>query len=280
MKKKMVLFLILGLILCSVATVRAESPSVVKIGSDLTIEEGTKVHNVLVVGGQITVEGAVENYVTAIWGSVVLAKTAVVGGNVFCLGGIIVRGKGAEVRGSVTEINSNDISQAVTNALSEEWEGWSWIFAVISMSIFLGLLIITVVTVLLIPKPVRLISAAIMENPIKVTVWGIGGLVLIVPLAVLLAISVIGIVLIPLEMTIVLCAALIGFISVSQLVGRKLFAVLKRNDQSMMRESVWGLIILWLIGWIPYVGWMVKVCAIVLGLGGVLLTRFGTNQHI
>ena len=276
----MMLFLILGLILCSVATVRAESPSVVKIGSDLTIEEGTKVHNVLVVGAQITVEGTVENHVTAIGGSVVLARTAVVGGNIFCLGGIIVRGKGSEVRGSITEINSNDISQAVTNALSEEWEGWSWIFAVISISIFLGLLIITVVTVLLIPKPVRLISAAIMEKPLKVTLWGLGGLVLIVPLAVLLAISVIGIVLIPLEMTIVLCAALIGFISVSQLVGRKLFAVLKRNDQSMMRESVWGLIILWLIGWIPYVGWMVKVCAIVLGLGGVLLTRFGTNQKV
>jgi hypothetical protein len=280
MKKKTALFLILIVIFCSAATAGADSPSVVKIGSDLTVEDGTKVHNVLVVGGQITVEGTVENYVTAIGGSVVLANTAVVGGNVFCLGGIVVRGRGAEVRGSITEINSNDISQAVTNALSEEWEGWSWIFAIISMSIFLGLLIITIVTVLLLPKPVRLISAAIMEKPFKVTAWGLGGLVLIVPLAVLLAISVVGIVLIPLEMTIVLCAVLIGFISASQLVGRKLFSVLKRNDQSMMREAVWGLIVLWLIGWIPYVGWMVKVCAIVLGLGAVLLTRFGTNQHI
>jgi hypothetical protein len=280
MKKKMVFFLILGLIFCSVAVVRAESPSVVKIGSDLTVEEGTKVHNVLVIGGQITVEGTVENRVIDIGGSVVLGNTAVVGGNVFCLGGIIVRGRGAEVRGSVTEINSNDISQAVTNALSEEWEGWSWIFAIISMSIFLGLLIITVVTVLLLPKPVRLISDVIKEKPFKVTVWGLGGLVLIVPLAVLLAISVVGIVLIPLEMTIVLCTVLIGFIAVSQLVGRKLFSILKRNDQSMMCETIWGLMILWLIGWIPYVGWMVKVCAIVLGMGGVLLTRFGTNQHL
>jgi len=47
-----------------------------------------------------------------------------------------------------------------------------------------------------------------------------------------------------------------------------------------MRETIWGLIILWLIGWIPYVGWMVKMCAIVIGLGGVLLTRFGTNPHV
>jgi MFS family permease len=184
------------------------------------------------------------------------------------------------VHGNVTEINADDISSAIANALSEEWEGWSWIFAIVSVAIFLGVLLLTVLTIFLIPKPVRLIASAVREKPFKVTVWGLAGLVLVVPLAVLLAVSVVGIVLIPLEMAIVLCAVLIGFISVSQFVGQKLFTILKRQDQSMKRETVWGLIVLWLIGWIPYVGWMVKVCAIVLGLGGVLLTRFGTNQHI
>lgn len=280
MKKKTVLILIVGLFLCFVTTVRAESSNVVKIGSDVTIEEGTKVHNVLSIGGQVTVDGVVENNIVAMGGSVVLTRTAVVGGDVFALGGIIVRGRGAEVHGNLTEINADDISAAIANALSEEWEGWSWIFAVISISIFLGVLLITILTIFLIPKPIRLISSAIKEKPYKVTAWGLAGLVLVVPLAVLLAVSVVGIVLIPLEMTIVLCAVLLGFIAVSQLVGRKLFTILKRHDQSMMRETIWGLIVLWLIGWIPYVGWMVKMCAIVLGLGGVLLTRFGTNQHV
>jgi hypothetical protein len=279
MKKKTVLILVAGLLLCFVTTVGAESSNVVKIGSDVTIEEGTKVHNVLAIGGQVTVEGVVENNIVALGGSVVLTRTAVVRGNVFALGGIIVRGRGAEVHGNVTEINADDISSAIANALSEEWEGWSWIFAIVSVAIFLGILLLTVITVFLIPKPVRLIAAAVREKPFKVTVWGLAGLVLVVPLAVLLAVSVVGIVLIPLEMVIVLCAVLIGFISASQLVGQKLFAILKRQDQSMMRETVWGLIVLWLIGWIPYVGWMVKMCAVILGLGGVLLTRFGTNQH-
>jgi hypothetical protein len=280
MKRKRILLLILGLFLFSVATVRAESSNIVKIGSDVTIEEGTKVHNVLAIGGQVTVDGVVENDIVAIGGSVVLTGKAMVGGNVFVLGGITVRGSGAEIRGNLTEINADDISAAIANALSEEWEGWSWIFAIISMSIFLGVLLLTIITVFLIPKPIRLISSAIMEKPFKVTAWGIGGLTLIVPLAVLLAVSVVGIVLIPLEMTIVLCAVLLGFIAVSQLVGRKLFTLLKRQDQSIMRETIWGLIVLWLIGWIPYVGWMIKMCSIVIGLGGVLLTRFGTNQHV
>ena len=280
MKKKTALLLILGLFFFSVSTVSADSSNIVKIGSDVTIEEGMKVRNVLAIGGQITVDGVVDNHIVAIGGSVVLTGKAVVGGSVFCIGGIIVKGRGAEVHGNLTEINAEDMSAAIANALSEEWEGWSWIFAIISISIFLGVLLLTILTVFLIPKPIRLISSAIKEKPFKVSVWGIAGLVLIVPLAVLLAISVVGIVLIPLEMTIVLCAVLIGFIAVSQLVGRRLFTVLKRQDQSMMRETIWGLIILWLIGWIPYVGWIVKMCAIVLGLGGVLLTRFGTNQHV
>jgi hypothetical protein len=282
MKKNALLLLLLitCLFLCSAATVRADSANIVKIGSNVTIEEGTKVRNVLAIGGQITVDGVVENHVVSIGGSIVLTRTAVVGGSVFSLGGIVVRGRGAEVYGNLTEINTDDISEAITKALSEEWEGWSWIFAIVSLSIFLGVLLVTILTVFLIPKPVRLISSAIKEKPFKVTAWGLTGLVLVVPLAVLLAVSVIGIVLIPLEMAIVLFAVLLGFIAVSQLVGRKLFTVLKRHDQSLMRETIWGLLILWLIGWIPYMGWMIKMCAIVIGLGGVLLTRFGTNPHV
>jgi hypothetical protein len=280
MKKQTVLILVVSLLLCVVTTVGAESSNVVKIGSDVTIEEGTKVHNVLAIGGQVTVDGVVENNIVVLGGSVVLTRTAEVRGNVFALGGIVVRGRGAAVHGNITEINADDISSAIANALSEEWEGWSWIFAIVSVAIFLGVLLLTVITVFLIPKPVRLIASAVKGKPFKSTAWGLAGLVLVVPLAVLLAISVVGIVLIPLEMAIVLCAVLIGFISVSQLVGQKLFTILKRQDQSLMRETVWGLIVLWLIGWIPYVGWMIKMCAIVLGLGGVLLTRFGTTQHI
>jgi hypothetical protein len=280
MKKKIVLLLFFSLFFVLPRTVHAESSHVVKIGSDVTIEEGMKARNVLVIGGQVTVEGTVENHVIAIGGPVVLTGTAVVGGSVFTLGGIIVRGRGAEVHGNLTEINTDDISTAITTALSDEWEGWSWIFAIVSISVFLGVLMLTILIVFFIPRPLQVISETIKEKPLKVIALGIVGLIAVVPLAVLLAMSVVGIVLIPLEIAVVLCAVLVGFVAVSHLVGRNFLAVLKRHDQSLMRETVWGLIVLWIVGWIPYVGWMIKVSAIVLGLGGVLLTRFGTSQHI
>jgi len=279
MKKRLLFIMILTLSFCFTPAAWADFDNIFRIGSDVIIDEGTKVRNVFSIGGQITVDGSVEKHVIAVGGPIVLANTAIVGGDVVALGGVIVKGRGSVVHGDLTEINSDDISAAITSALSDEWEGWSWIFAVVSLSMFIGVLLLTLLIVHFIPKPIRLISTAIREMPLKVTLWGILGLIVIVPLAVLLAVSVVGIVLIPLEMTIVLCAVLLGFIAISQLVGEKLFVLLKRHDHSIMRETIWGLIILWLIGWIPYVGWMLKVLAIVLGLGGVLVTRFGTSYN-
>jgi len=275
-EKGVVCFVILALLSGFVSVVSAGETNIVEIGNDVTIEEGMRVRNAVAIGGQVTVFGEVERHVVAIGGSVVLTKTAVVGGNVVSLGGIIVRGRGAEVRGHLIEFNLSDISAAISTALNEDWEGWSWIFAIISLSIFLAILILALLIARLFPEPIHVVSLSIRENTFNVTLGGIFALVSIVPLALLLAVSVVGIILIPLEMLLVVCAALTGFIAVARLVGGKMFTILKIHDKSLVQETLWGLVILWLIGWVPYLGWMVKVIAIVLGMGGVLITRFGT----
>ena len=160
-----------------------------------------------------------EKNVVAVGGSVVLTKTAVVGGNVIALGGVIVIARDATVGGSITEINSSNLYETLTTALSTEWEGWSWIFAIISLSIFIVILVLALLIVALLPKPVRIISEAISENTFKVVLCGLLGLVLIAPLALLLTISVVGIALIPLEVIIVVCSIVLGFIAVGQLIG-------------------------------------------------------------
>ncbi|MBU1185252.1 MAG: hypothetical protein KJ663_08740 [Proteobacteria bacterium] len=277
-KLSVILLLMLGLLLGPAAASAAGGKNIVKIGADVKIEAGEKVRNVLTIGGQITVSGAVEKNVVAIGGPVVLTRTAFVGGNVVSLGGVIVIARDAEVGGSLTEINSSNLIETFTTAVSSEWEGWSWIFAMISLSIFLVILVLAMLIVALLPKPVRIVSEAISENTFKVVLCGLLGLVLIAPLALLLTISVVGIALIPLEMIFVVCSVLLGFIAVGQLIGMKILLLLKRPNPGILRETFWGLIILWFIGWLPYIGWMVKAVAIVVGMGGVLVTRFGTHQ--
>ena len=271
----MVLLALLGY----TTAVHAEATSVVKINDDVTIEENMKVRNVFVLRGQITISGTVEQSVVAIGGSIVLTRTAVVNGDVVALGGIIVMGKGADVHGTLTEINSSNISAAISDLLSDDWEGWSWLFAIFSVVVFFAILILALLIVALIPKPIQVIAETIKKNTFKVSLSGLLGLLLIVPIAVLLTISVIGIVLIPLEMILVVSAALLGFIAVSQLIGRRVLMLIKRTEGGVIRQTFWGLMTLWLIGWIPYVGWMIKVLAVVLGLGGVIMTRFGTKEN-
>ena len=105
--------------------------------------------------------GTVDNNVVAVGGSVVLTKTAVVGGNVLSLGGVIVSARDAQVSGSLTEINSSNLYETLTAAMSTEWEGWSWIFAIISLAIFLVILVVALLIVALLPKPVRIVAEAI-----------------------------------------------------------------------------------------------------------------------
>jgi hypothetical protein len=278
MKRGFTCLLVLLALLGYTTAVHAEATSVVKINDDVTIEENMKVRNVFVLRGQITISGTVEQNVVAIGGSIVLTRTAVVNGDVVALGGIIVMGKGADVHGTLTEINSSNISAAISDLLSDDWEGWSWLFAIFSVVVFFAILILALLIVALIPKPIQVIAETIKTNTFKVSLSGLLGLLLIVPIAVLLTISVIGIVLIPLEMILVVSAALLGFIAVSQLIGRRVLMLIKRTGGGVIRQTFWGLMTLWLIGWIPYVGWMIKVLAVVLGLGGVIMTRFGTKE--
>jgi hypothetical protein len=270
--------MILPVMLGLAAHARAETVNIVKINSDVVIEENTKVNNVVVLGGQITVHGTVEKHVAAIGGSVVLTRTAVVGGDVAALGGIIVVGNGADVQGSLMEINSSNISDAISDILSDDWQGWSWLFAIFSLVIFLAMFVIAMLIVLLIPRPILTISEGITLHTYRATIAGFVGLLMIAPVAILLTLSVVGIVLIPLEIILVAGAAIFGFVAVAQILGKRILSIMKKPGDSLVRQTFWGLLVLWIVGWIPYIGWMIKVLAIVLGMGGVMITRFGTKK--
>ncbi|MCG6534973.1 MAG: hypothetical protein L7F78_09830 [Syntrophales bacterium LBB04] len=279
MKKFLLCTLTAWLLISSGALAQAEKHNIVKIGGDVVIAVGTTVKNVVAVGGQITVSGTITGHVMAIGGSVVLTKTALVEGNAISVGGVVVIGKGARVKGNIKEINASDISQSLASALDEDWEGWSWVFAILSLFVFIGIFLIALLLVTLLPRPVRSVAEAIKYSAFKAFLWGLVVLVSVVPLALLLTISVLGIVLIPLEMAIVVGSALIGFIAAAQVAGEKFFALLKKRDQSVITDIFWGLVILWVVGWIPHFGWTIKVIAVVIGLGGVLISCLGARQQ-
>ena len=251
----------------------AKADNIFKAGQDITITEEQTVDNVVSVGGQITVNGLVEQTVLAIAGSAVLTNKAVVRGNVIVIGGVVARGSGAMVFGDITEINASTLSASIASALRGESEGWALILSVISLCFFAIILMIALMMALLIPRSLALIANAIQTNMVKSFFWGFLATLMIVPFFMLLAISIIGIFLIPLAFTCLLLAAIVGFIAFGSLLGNfvitKIFSGYKK---SLIKETLVGLSLLWLLGFLPfYIGMAIKVFAITFGLGGVLL---------
>jgi hypothetical protein len=95
-----------------------------------------------------------------------------------------------------------------------------------------------------------------------------------------LAISVIGIPLIALEVFFVGIAFLVGYIAIAQLIGDKIAALMKRPALGVIWLTVMGLLALWFIGWVPFLGSFVKAAVIVLGFGGVLATLFTSRKSV
>jgi hypothetical protein len=102
---------------------------------------------------------------------------------------------------------------------------------------------------------------------------------LIVPIAVLLAISIVGIVLIPLEVLLVALALLIGYISSAIFIGNKIFAAAKKQAIPFL-SALLGILVLFLIGFIPVAGVIAKSVFLIAGFGAVVTSKLGTVRDI
>ncbi|MFA5878551.1 MAG: hypothetical protein WC860_00045 [Candidatus Margulisiibacteriota bacterium] len=139
---------------------------------------------------------------------------------------------------------------------------------------FLGFVILTLVIVAIWEKYILKVAKNVKANLLKSFLIGILGMVLIVPIALVLLISIVGIILIPIEIIIVLLMFILGFIVMAHLIGEKLLKALKSKNESIIWSTLLGLIILWLILWIPVIGALVKIVIVTIGFGAIILTFF------
>ena len=228
-------------------------------------------------GRIFTVNGKVRDSAVAVGGSVILGPDAVVGKDVVSIGGAVQQAQGSKIHGDVVELNIPGVSSLIPFFLEDTSSSWFWTFKIVSL---LGFLALAVLLVALMPRPFDLITDNVQQNFGKVILWAVLGLVVLVPLAFFLLISVVGIPLIALEVFLAGIAFLVGYIAIAQLIGDKIAALMKRPALSVIWLTVLGLLALWLIGWVPFLGSLVKAAVIVLGFGGVLTTLFTYRKRV
>jgi len=273
MRRLSVLIAVLAIVLSATAAF-AEGRNVVKFGSDINIERGMVVDEAVAIGGDVTVSGRVNNNVVAVGGSVRLGPGAFVGEEVVAVGGDVVKDPLATVKGQVTQVH---IPAFVPSLTSFAKGGWIALWATISLMALLGFLGLAVLLTALIPVHIANAVSALQDSFAMMLVWGIVWAVLIVPIAVLLAISIVGIILIPLEILLVALAMIIGYIAAAIFIGKNVLAKFKTRSLPFV-DAIVGILILFAISFVPIVGPIIKAIMVTAGFGAVITTRFGTSK--
>jgi len=263
--------LVVGFVVAG-ASFAAEKQGIVKFGENVEIARGQEVDTAVAIGGSVTVAGKVKGDAVAIGGSLYLKDWSEVGGNAVSIGGKIDKSPRATVRGDVTVIG---FPFAASEVGKEEAVMGLTIFSIIS---FIAFLVLVIILIALFPSQLGKISAVVEGNLLKTFLWGVLIVILFVPVIILLVISIAGIILIPVWIVLVCVAGLFGYIAAAHFIGRKILKAFKLNVRTMMAEALIGVIVLSLVGLVPFIGFIVKAVISCMGLGGVALTRFGTEK--
>lgn len=252
------------------------------IGGTAELEEGSTVNgNVAILGGSLSINGEVTGDVNAMGGVVSLGETAVIHGNVTTLGATVSRAEGAVVMGDIgtgrptlrfPTTNRSPIQsgiQALWNFVSPIFQA----FALAALAILVSLFAL---------RPMEHIGDAMTAQP--VTTGGIGLLTAIV-LPVMMVLISITIILMPVGIIGLLALALallLGWISAGLVTGERLAQAFKQNWSGPISAGAGTLVLSLvgaLIGSIPCIGWIAPFLVSIIGLGAVVLTRFGTQAY-
>lgn len=277
-----------------VATIELEHGDMVKFGKDVRVDEGEKVKgDVVSIGGDVRVNGLVTGSAVSIGGNVFISSTGIVETDAVSVGGDVIKEPGAIIKGESVGLSFLPTHIWRLKSVPFLYNGAGFIFSIITVMFlfFLGILVLA-----LAPKNVAKVKAKVKENMWKSGLIGFLGEILILPVFVLLLITIIGIpvalVILPLA---ILLGMLLGFTSVSLIVGENLKENTNLKPQTQMMTLALGILAvefffifssflkLFWGGFLPLalifaiIGFLITYVVFTIGFGGAIQTLLGTR---
>lgn len=269
------LFLIPGSVL---ALVNGNSETIVRFSKDVNIKRGEVVYgDVIVFNGDAIIAGKVQGNVVALGGDVKLKSTARITGQLTVLGGEIEREPGARIEGGIAGKGS---IRPFTYNHRWYWSPTAWLGAslIANFLFFLGTLALGIVVVALLPDHTEKVALFITREPWQSIGVGFLAFLLVIPSMVALAITLIGIPLIPLFLLFVIVSFIYGYFAACLVIGKRIFEVAKSTSSSPFFEMIVGVIVVGILRFVPFIGGLLGFVVSLLGVGAVLLTKFGTGK--
>ena len=253
--------------------------NLIRLGGSVTVAEKQVVENAIAIGGSAIVQpnGRVTKTAIAIGGDVILNKGARVDGDAYAIEGKVVQTEGATIGGSNGTFNDQSDGQGMMGMHRDRDSFFPMYLVHTSLRIFSGMVGFIVGIILLRTAPSFLpnLAATVRQYLGQSALWGMGAIVIFIALNIFLAITLIGIPLIPLISVIFALTSLVGSLGISLLIGQQ---VVKNDRQSNVYRLLIGLLIVTVLALIPFVGGIVVFVVSVVGLGSLLIWKFGKVQ--
>jgi hypothetical protein len=155
--------------------------------------------------------------------------------------------------------------------------GWDSIAFEIGGAV-ITLLLVVLVTALF-PKRMETTAETILERPGWSILYGFLSLLLILPVALFLVITCIGVPLLVVELLILIIAWVAADTAMSLAIGRKLGDAVNKPIASPVLAAVIGAVAVLLVELVPYVGVVISLILSTIGLGAIWMTGFGANRN-
>lgn len=221
-------------------------------------------HDVYVAPGEV-----VNGDLNVLFGNATIAGT--VRGDVNIVGGTVDTAPGAEIDGEIHSAASESlramapwmIMRSPMNPFTRQ-SRHLWVKLASS--------IVVLVVFLLFPLRVRLALERVEKHPGLSAAVGAIAVVAVIPIAILLVLSIIGIPLVLLEFAALFVGLWIGQGAISLLVGRRLYELVVPNaTPSPLGALILGLVVVGAAEVVPLVGWAVTALIWLVGLGATIL---------
>lgn len=271
-------------------------------GGSAVIEAGGRVEgDVNVFGGNADIAGSISGDINVLGGSIKLRKTSVVEGGTHALGGSVDREEGASVERSTTVVDPKidlpngdgvSIGKIISEGVAAETAraqrnnsepDWPNIFFVSNgLNLIANLVLFTLISMLVVSLLPQ--KTALMQNTAREQwlVSGGIGVLSFIAVPILIVLFAITICLIPLALILSLAwiaGLLIGVAVIARIVGERLMIGFGKQGWTPVKMAAAGAIAIALVSGVPVLGWLIAILISSIGLGALILTRFGTRVY-
>jgi hypothetical protein len=253
----------------------------VVLGQSLTVGADEVVDKAVAVGGSVTISGHVRRDAVAVGGSVTLLPGARVEGDAVAIGGTVSVEEGASLEGDNVSLGGA-IPTMVGSVTRWAVGGRPHLRSMFGFASRLARAVLLLAVALLIalafPGRVARVRAYLVSRP---GLSSLGGIVLLLgfpALCAMLAVTIIGIPLIPLAAMLLVVLLLFGFTVSAGWLGERM-PLLQENKTPVTAVALGG-VVLAIVGLVPWLGTAVLVLTAAVSAGATLLSRFGRRVEI